>query len=124
MFNRKKVKELEETVQRGKDAYDSLHNLYVIEEERYDKLHLQYTLVKEEYKYLKEELSKNKLMSFPTKNFNIKKATQLLTNDLSAKALSTFLFQLVEALSESHLVSLNNYTLRRLTKIKDNVKAF
>lgn len=77
-----------------------------------------------------EYLDDSDNLSFPKRKFNINKAVELLTFDkdeqgnqlISDKLLATFLFHLVEGLADkkvSHLTTLNQYVLRKLSTIKE-----
>jgi hypothetical protein len=73
----------------------------------------------EEVERLKQELVDSKASTLPDSRFNIGKAVTLLTTKLSDKTLASFCFKFTEELQKSkysHLVSLNNYTLRQLSK--------
>jgi hypothetical protein len=86
-----------------------------------DALVVENMLLSKEIDLLKQELVDSKASTLPDSRFNISKAVVLLTTKLSNKALAKFLFELVEELGrskESHLVTLNNYLLRELTKQK------
>lgn len=59
-------------------------------------------------------------ITFPDKNFSVSKGVNLLTTKLSDKLLATFLYKLVEKLSQSHLESTLKYVNNQLESIKSN----
>lgn len=111
LFNKKKIHQLEKSLEYHIDEYKKLSNGYT------DLLNT-YAQTISERDNLKEQLNETKL-SFPTSKFNIAKAVDLLTTSLSDKALAKFCHDFTIKLAKtkySHLVSLNTYVLKQLTK--------
>lgn len=138
--SRKKYKELEDKLIHQERLFEA--KLTSIQQDHEIEVDSLVTKYEEDIKYLKHELNfakaneialnnmtgdlaqkiarlESNFDSFPSKRFNHDKAIEVLTKDLSAKALATFLHKLVEALGHSHLQSLNNYVLRKLTNFKE-----
>jgi len=114
IFNKEKVKQLEALITSHTKIWKE-HN---------DKLKYELSILTEELDTLQTKLTEyeeaeTKQLSFPSKKFNIKKAVELLTKDLSPKALAKFCHDFVEELGNSkysHLISLNTYCLSKLSR--------